>query len=61
MWPGVLGCFAELRDKGAQNKMDSDRSPGLVADGGGKASEYEAAPERSTQREWSVTLHMIPA
>ena len=49
MWPGVLGRFAELRDKSAQSKRNHCQSTGLVADIGSQASEYEAAPERSMQ------------
>ena len=49
MWPGVLGRFAERRDKRAENKGNHDRLVGLVADSGSKASKYEAAPARSAR------------
>ena len=59
MWPGVLGRFAELLDKRARYKRNHDRQPGFVANSGGRADKYEAAPGRSVHQAISDTA-LVP-
>ena len=47
LWPRVLGRFTELRRKSAMDDGDSYKSADFLGKGGRRATEYEAAPERS--------------